>query len=58
MDVAGVNDKEPGILDKSWEELVINGTLDNIASGEILTNSRFSNQDTTPVISGTWEGIC
>jgi hypothetical protein len=29
--VAGVNDKEPGILDKSWEELVINGTLDNIA---------------------------
>jgi hypothetical protein len=37
-DVAGVDDKLPGVLDKSWEELgvIINGTLDNISSGEIL----------------------
>jgi hypothetical protein len=50
---------EPGILDKSWEELgvIINGTLDNIASGEILTNSRFSRTDTTRVLRATWE-IC
>lgn len=59
-DVAGVNDKLPGVLDKSWEELgvIINGTLDNIASGEILTpivNSQ-TTTDTTPVISGTWGG--
>jgi hypothetical protein len=28
-----------GVLDKSWEELgvIINGTLDNISSGEILS---------------------
>lgn len=59
-DVAGVNDKEPGVLDKSWEELgvIINGTLNNIASGEILTPTVDSQTttDTTPVISGTWGG--
>jgi hypothetical protein len=59
-DVAGVNDKEPGILDKSWEELgvIINGTLDNIASGEILipTVDFQSTTDTTPSITGTWGG--
>jgi hypothetical protein len=59
-DVAGVNDKEPGVLDKSWEELgvIINGTLNNIASGEILTPKVDSQTttDTTPVISGTWGG--
>jgi hypothetical protein len=59
-DVAGVNDKEPGVLDKSWEELgvIINGTLNNITSGEIL-NPTVNSQttiDTTPIISGTWGG--
>ena len=59
-DVAGVNDKEPGVLDKSWEELgvIINGTLKNIASGEILTPTvdLLTTTDATPVISGTWGG--
>ena len=59
-DVAGVNDKEPGVLDKTWVQLgvVINGTLDNIASGEILTPTvnTLTTTDTTPTISGTWGG--
>jgi hypothetical protein len=59
-DVAGVNDKLPGVLDKSWEELgvIINGTFNNIASGEILTPTVNSQTTTvtTPVISGTWGG--
>lgn len=59
-DIAGVNDKEPGVLNKSWEELgsIINGTLDNIASGEMLspTVNYQTTSDTTPVISGTWGG--
>ncbi len=59
-DVAGVDDKLPGVLDKSWEELgvIINGTLDNISSGEILkpTVNSQTTTDTTPVISGTWGG--
>ena len=59
-DIAGINDKEPGVLDKSWEELgvIINGTLSNITSGEILTPTvnLQNTTDTTPVISGTWGG--
>ena len=59
-DVAGVNDKLPGVLDKSWEELgvIVNGTFNNIASGEILapTVNLLSTTDTTPVITGTWGG--
>ena len=37
-DIGGINDKEPGVLDKTWAELgiIINGTLNNITSGEIL----------------------
>ena len=59
-DVMGINDKIAGELDKSWEELgvIINGTLNNIASGEILrpTVNSLTTDDTTPVISGTWGG--
>lgn len=59
-DIAGVDDKIPGILDKSWEELgvIINGTLNNIASGEILTPTVISQTttNTSPTISGTWGG--
>jgi hypothetical protein len=59
-DVAGVNDKEPGVLDKTWVQLgiVINGTLDNIASGEILTPTvnALKTTDTTPTLFGTWGG--
>jgi len=59
-DVAGVNDKEPGVLDKTWVELgvVINGTLNNIVSGEILTPTVnfLTTTDTTTTITGTWGG--
>jgi len=59
-DVAGVNDKDPGVLDKTWEELgvIINGTLDNITSGKILTPTVISQTttNTSPTISGTWGG--
>ncbi|MFV8360445.1 T9SS type A sorting domain-containing protein [Flavobacterium sp. LS1P3] len=59
-DIAGVNDKLSGVLDKSWEELgvIVNGTLDNIASGEILVPAvnTLSTTDTTPTITGSWGG--
>ena len=59
-DVAGVNDKEPGVLDKTWVELgvVINGTLNNIVSGEILTPTVnfLTTTETTTTITGTWGG--
>ena len=59
-DIAGVDDKISGILDKTWEELgvIINGTLDNIASGEILTPTVVSQTttNTSPTVSGTWGG--
>ncbi|MDH3381657.1 MAG: hypothetical protein OEL54_03060, partial [Flavobacteriaceae bacterium] len=59
-DIGGINDKEPGVLDKTWEELgvVINGTLNNIAAGEILTPkvNQLSTKDTSPTITGTWGG--
>ena len=59
-DIAGVDDKIPGILDKTWEELgvIINGTFNNIASGEILTPTVISQTttNTSPTISGTWGG--
>lgn len=59
-DIAGVNDTEPGVLNKTWEELgvVINGTLDNITSGQILTPTVISQTttNTSPTISGTWGG--
>ena len=59
-DVMGVNDAIAGELDKSWEELgvIINGTLNRLASGEILTPTVVSQStvDTTPIITGTWGG--
>jgi len=59
-DIAGVDDKIPGILDKTWEELgvIINGTLNNIASGEILKPTVIAQTTTnaSPTISGTWGG--
>lgn len=59
-DVAGVNDTEPGVLDKTWEELgvIINGTLDNIASGTILTPTvnTLTTTNPSPTITGTWGG--
>ncbi|MFC5682491.1 T9SS type A sorting domain-containing protein [Flavobacterium sp. MAHUQ-51] len=59
-DIAGVNDTEPGVLDKTWEELgvIINGTLNNIASGEILTPTvtAQTTSNTSPTITGTWGG--
>lgn len=59
-DIAGVNDNEPGVLDKTWEELgvIINGTLDNIASGEILTPTVIDQTtiNASPTIKGTWGG--
>lgn len=59
-DIAGVNDTIPGILDKTWEELgvIINGTFNNIVSGEILTPTVISQTttNTSPTISGTWGG--
>ena len=57
-DVLGVDDTIPGILDKTWVELgiVINGSLNNITSGEIVTPT--VNTQTTenplPTITGTW----
>lgn len=59
-DIGGINDKEPGVLDKTWAELgvIINGTLNNIAAGEILTPTvnPLSTEDTSPTITGTWGG--
>jgi hypothetical protein len=59
-DVAGVDDTIPGILDRTWEELgvIVNGTLNNIASGEILRPTVISQTttNTSPTISGTWGG--
>ncbi|WP_298363699.1 T9SS type A sorting domain-containing protein [uncultured Lutibacter sp.] len=59
-DIGGINDKEPGVLDKTWEELgiIINGTLNNITSGEILTPTvnKLTTEDTSPRITGTWGG--
>jgi hypothetical protein len=60
-DVLGVNDSVSGELDKTWEELgvIINGSLNNIASGKIVTPTvnQLSTEDTTPTISGTWGGV-
>jgi hypothetical protein len=59
-DVAGVNDQISGVLDQTWVQLgvVINGTLDNITSGQILTPTvdSLTTTDSTPTISGTWGG--
>ena len=59
-DIAGVDDTIPGILDRTWEELgvIVNGTLNNIASGEILRPTVISQTttNTSPTISGTWGG--
>ena len=59
-DVMGVDDKIPGELDKTWQELgvIINGTLNNIASGEIVvpTVTQLVTEDTTPTITGSWGG--
>src|SRR6056300_351607 len=59
-DVAGVNDSIAGELDKTWEELgvIIQGSLNNIASGVIVTPKVYSQitEDTTPIITGTWGG--
>lgn len=59
-DVMGVDDKIPGELDKTWQELgvIINGTLNNIASGEIVSpivNSLVT-ENTSPTITGLWGG--
>ena len=59
-DIGGVNDKEPGVLDKTWAELgiIINGTLNNITSGEILrpTINQLTTEDASPTLTGTWGG--
>jgi len=59
-DVAGINDTEPGVMDKTWEELgvIINGTFNNIASGEILTPTvnALTTTNPSPTITGTWGG--
>ena len=59
-DIGGINDKEPGVLDKSWAELgiIINGTLNNITSGEILRPAvnQLTTEDATPTLTGTWGG--
>jgi hypothetical protein len=59
-DIGGINDKEPGVLDKTWAELgiIINGTLNNITSGEILapTINQLTTEDASPTLTGTWGG--
>lgn len=57
-DVIGVDDSIPGILDKTWVELgvIINGTLNNITSGVIVTPivDSQTTENTLPTITGTW----
>jgi len=59
-DVGGVNDSISGELDKTWEELgvIINGSLNNLTSGEIITPTVNPSTTTTtsPTITGTWGG--
>lgn len=59
-DIGGINDKEPGVLDKTWVELgiIINGTLNNVTSGEILTPTvnQLTTEDPSPTLTGTWGG--
>ena len=57
-DVLGVDDRIQGELDKTWVDLgvVINGTLNNITSGNIVTPTVdfLTTENSTPTLSGTW----
>ncbi len=57
-DVMGVDDTISGILDLTWVELglVINGTLNNITSGAIVTPTVVAQttDNSLPTLTGTW----
>ena len=57
-DVIGVDDRIQGELDRTWVDLgvVINGTLNNITSGNIVipTVNFLTTENTTPTLTGSW----
>jgi hypothetical protein len=59
-DVMGVDDRLPGELDKSWEELgvIISSSFNNVSSGVIVmpTVDNLITEETTPTLTGTWGG--
>ena len=57
-DVLGVDDRIQGELDRTWVDLgvVINGTLNNITSGNIVTPTvnLLTTENTSPTLTGSW----